>query len=41
MPTLDGPVSQGTLALTKDGSRKKVKDMRELAKVAHPRMGGI
>ena len=35
MPTPDAPVSLGTLALTKDGSRrKKVKDTGKLAKMA-------
>ena len=33
MPTLDVRASLGTLALTKDGSQKKVKDMGELAKM--------
>ena len=31
---------EGTLALTKDGSQKKVKDMGELAKVTHCRKIG-
>ena len=30
----DAPVSQRALALTKDGSQKKVKDTGELAKMA-------
>ena len=34
-------MSQGTLALTKDGSQKTVKDMGELANVAHCRRGQI
>ena len=31
----------GTLALIKDGGQKKVKDTRELAKMAHHRRGQI
>ena len=33
----EAPLSGGTLALTKDGSREKVEDMGKLAKVAHGR----
>ena len=32
--TPDAPMPLGTLALTKDGSQKKVKDTGELAKMA-------
>lgn len=32
------PMSQGTLALTKYGCQRKVKDTSELAKVAHCRI---
>ena len=34
MPTWDAPVSLGTLSLTKDESRKKVKGTEELTKMA-------
>ena len=38
---VETPVSQGTLALTKDGSQKKVKDTGELAKLVHYRRDWI
>ena len=41
MPTPDVPASWGTLVLTKNGSRKKVKDMEELEKVVHHRRDQI
>ena len=34
MPIPDGPVSLGSVALTKDGSQKRVKDTWELKKMA-------
>lgn len=41
MPSLDVPVSWGTLALTEDGSQEKVKDMGGGGEVAHCRKGWI